>query len=78
MVFVIEGKLLTGEPRQRHGIFPAFFDKVEGHDYGLYGEILAQIRYFGIEPLETGVEKKRYYAAIKAVYAPFLGYSLLD
>ena len=53
LIFVIEGKLLTGELRQRHGIFPVFFDKVKGHDYGLYSEVLAQARYFGIEPLES-------------------------
>ena len=60
----------------RLGTFPVFFDKIKGHDYGLYSDVLAQARYFGIEPLGIWVEEKRYYAAVNIMYAAFLSYAL--
>ena len=48
----------------RNGVFPIFYDKSKGHDYGLYTMLLEQARYLQISPLENWLEKKSYLQAI--------------
>ncbi|KAB8071045.1 BTB/POZ protein [Aspergillus leporis] len=49
----------------RRGLFPLFYDRVRGHNYGLYIALLDEARYFGIDKLVSWLEAKEYIHAVK-------------
>lgn len=53
----------------RRGVLPIFYNKVEGHDYGMYVALLEEAKYFGIMRLVDWVEEKQYLQAIKTKFS---------
>lgn len=49
----------------RQRVFPVFYDRAKGHDFPLYTAILAQAKYFGIDPLQNWLEHKAYLDVVK-------------
>lgn len=49
----------------RHGALPLFYDRVRGHDYGLYDALLAEADYFGVGELYAYLDEKKYLERVK-------------
>jgi hypothetical protein len=50
---------------RRPSVFPLFYDKVQGFDYGLYARLQAEAKYFQIDTLSDWIKEKKYQSAIK-------------
>ena len=51
----------------RSSVFPLFYNKDRGFDYGLYAQMLEQARFLGIEKLKGWIEGQGYLKAVKVV-----------
>ena len=49
----------------RHSVFPVYYDRVKGHDFGLYAALLEQARFFGVDNLAKWLENKNYFKAVR-------------
>ena len=49
----------------RSGVFPIFYHKDTGHEYGTYVAMLEQAKFFGIEKLQERIGKKDYLRAVR-------------
>ncbi|KAF2174541.1 hypothetical protein K469DRAFT_707331 [Zopfia rhizophila CBS 207.26] len=53
----------------RRGVLPVFYDGAKGHDYALYGALLEEARFFGIDRLEKWLSEQKYLEAIEVAYS---------
>lgn len=53
----------------RRGVLPVFYDGAKGHDYVLYGALLEEARFFGIDKLEKWLSDQKYLEVVKVAYS---------
>ena len=53
----------------RRGVLPVFYDRAKGHDHVLYGALLEEARFFGIDRLEKWLSEQKYLEAVKVAYS---------
>jgi hypothetical protein len=53
----------------RRGVLPVFYDRTKGHDYMLYGALLEEARFFGIDRLEKWLDEQKYLEVVKVAYS---------
>ncbi|MCJ1437502.1 hypothetical protein MMC27_006889 [Xylographa pallens] len=49
----------------RHNVFPVSYDRIKGHDFGLYAALLEQARFFGVDNLAKWLENNNYFKAVR-------------
>ncbi|KAF2183994.1 hypothetical protein K469DRAFT_439100, partial [Zopfia rhizophila CBS 207.26] len=53
----------------QRGVLLVFYNGVKGHDYALYGALLEEARFFGINRLEKWLSEQKYLEAVKVAYS---------
>jgi hypothetical protein len=53
----------------RNQVFPVFYDKLKGHDYGLYAMVFEQARYLQIPRLEKWLQERTYLKAVTVTHS---------
>ncbi|MCJ1379541.1 hypothetical protein MMC17_002642 [Xylographa soralifera] len=56
----------------RHNVLPLYYDRVKGHDFGLYAALLEQARFFGVDDLEKWLRNKKYFEAVRTEHRVWL------